>query len=295
MSSVAQRISGTFLATAAVYATAALTGPLAARLLGPEGRGTLAAIQLWPGVLAMVAMLGLSDAIVYFGAREPGRAAQWLFTAQFIALGAACVVVCIGYPIVSVALRNYDPSVVWAAHLYLLLIPVQVLIGIPSQLARAVGRFGLWNILRIVPGLAWLAILVLSFQGRSTSPETLALAFLGFLGVEAFVITLVCVRVFSTTQWFDPASSQEAPPVWYPLRLRRGSSVLESTAGPNANCRVPAADAAGIVRRCCFVEWYVRHGSGRHRAGSVSKNGGRARRHARARRVRSSDPGGCHY
>ena len=209
MSSVAQRISGTFLATAAVYATAALTGPLAARLLGPEGRGTLAAIQLWPGALTTVAMLGLPDAIVYFGAREPGRASQWLFTAQFIALGTACVAVCIGYPIISVALRRYDPTVIGAAHLYLLLIPLTVLVGIPAQLTRALGRFGLWNIMRIVPGLAWLAILALSFQSRSTSPETLAVAFLGFLGVEAVVITLACVKVFSTTQWFDPPAARK--------------------------------------------------------------------------------------
>lgn len=64
MTSVTQWISGTLLATVVVYATAALTGPLAARLLGPEGRGTLVAIQLWPSALATIAMLGLPDAIV---------------------------------------------------------------------------------------------------------------------------------------------------------------------------------------------------------------------------------------
>ena len=209
MSSVAQRISGTFFATAAVYATAALSGPLAARLLGPEGRGTLAAIQMWPGLLTVAATLGLPEAIVYFGAREPGRAGQWLFTAQLVALSASCVVVCIGYPVVSMALRQYDPGVVRAAHWYLLLIPVQVLIGIPSQLTRALGKFGLWNTVRIVPGVAWLAILALSFERGPTSPETLALAFLGFLGVAAVAITVVCVREFSTTEWFDPSAARK--------------------------------------------------------------------------------------
>src|ERR1700674_62581 len=117
MASAAQRISGTFLATVVVYAIAALTGPLAARLLGPEGRGTLAAIQLWPGALVTVAMMGLPEALVYFGAREPGRAGEWLFTAELIALSAACVTACIGYPIISAALRNYDAHVIAAAHL----------------------------------------------------------------------------------------------------------------------------------------------------------------------------------
>src|SRR5580700_428741 len=173
MTSAAQRISGTFLGTGVVYAIAALTGPLAARLLGPEGRGILAAIQLWPGALVTLAMVGLPEALVYFGAREPGRAGEWLFTAQLIALCAACVAACIGYPIVSAALRHYNPEVVSAAHWYLLVIPLTVLIGLPGQLTRALGRFGLWNMLRILPGLAWLLILALSFQRRSASPERL--------------------------------------------------------------------------------------------------------------------------
>ena len=209
MTTVAERISGTLFATVVVYATAALTGPLAARLLGPEGRGVLAAIQLWPGALATIAMLGLPEAIVYFGAREPDRAAQWLFTAQFIALAAACAAACIGYPIVSAALRHYDPSVVRAAHLYLLLIPLTVLISLPFQLTRALGRFGLWNALRIMPGLGWLAILFISFQIPSISPEALALAYLGFLGVEAVVITTVCLRVFAGEKWFDRPAARK--------------------------------------------------------------------------------------
>src|SRR5688500_5226495 len=139
MVGVARQISGTLLGTLLVYATAVLTGPLAARLLGPEGRGTLAAIQLWPSALATIAMLGLPDAIVYYGARQPSRAADWLFTAQSIALVSSCVAVVLGYPIISAALRHYDPSVVWAAHVYLLFIPLTVLVGIPGQLTRALG------------------------------------------------------------------------------------------------------------------------------------------------------------
>jgi O-antigen/teichoic acid export membrane protein len=209
MTSAAQRISGTFLATVVVYGIAALTGPLAARLLGPEGRGILAAIQLWPGALATVAMVGLPEALVYFGAREPGRAGEWLFTAELIAMGAACAAACIGYPIITAALRNYEPSVVSTAHLYLLVIPLTVLVGLPGQLIRALGRFGFWNILRILPGLVWLVILALSLYSRSTSPERLAVVFLGCLGVEAIVVTLLCVRVFSTTLWFDRPAARK--------------------------------------------------------------------------------------
>jgi O-antigen/teichoic acid export membrane protein len=209
MSKVARRISGTALASGAVYAAAALTGPLAARLLGPDGRGTLAAIQLYPGALATFAMLGLPDAIVYFGAREPERAGQWLFTAQVIALGASCVAGIIGYPLITLSLRGYDPRVIATAHWYLLLLPLTALLGLPIQLTRALGRFGLWNALRILPGLGWLAILVVAFERRSTSPDTLAIAYLSFLGLEGIVIAAICLRAFPGTRWFNRSTAIE--------------------------------------------------------------------------------------
>ena len=55
-----------------------LTGALAARLLGPDGRGQLAAIQMWPNFLAAIANLGLPEALVYFSARStPAPGAIW--------------------------------------------------------------------------------------------------------------------------------------------------------------------------------------------------------------------------
>jgi O-antigen/teichoic acid export membrane protein len=50
-----------------------VTGVLAARLLGPNGRGELAAIQTWPAVIATIAMLGMPET-VYYAARESNRA-----------------------------------------------------------------------------------------------------------------------------------------------------------------------------------------------------------------------------
>ena len=88
-----RKVSGTFLVNIALYVLAAATGPLAARLLGPDGRGALAAIQLWPGAIATFAMLGLPDSIAYFGAREPQRAGRWLSTTVLLGLGASCVAV----------------------------------------------------------------------------------------------------------------------------------------------------------------------------------------------------------
>src|SRR5438067_4968154 len=140
-----RRISGTLAANVTLYVLAAATGPLAARLLGPDGRGALAAIQLWPGAIATFAMLGLPESIAYFGARQPDRAGQWLWTSVLVGLAAASVATVLGFALIDFGLRGHDPRILHTAHIYLLLVLLTPVIGLPAQLARGLGRFGVWN------------------------------------------------------------------------------------------------------------------------------------------------------
>ena len=192
-----RRISGTFAANLTLYMLAAATGPLAARLLGPDGRGALAAIQLWPGAIATFAMLGLPEAVAYFGARQPERAGRWLWTSVAVGLAAACVATAIGYVLIDVGLRGHDAGIVHAAHVYLLLVVLTPVIGLPCQLARGLGRFGLWNAMRVAPALGWLAVLAATWLSGSRAAETIATGYLWFLIVEAVVIVAVCVKQFA--------------------------------------------------------------------------------------------------
>ena len=58
-----------------------VTGTLLARLLGPQGRGELAAIQGWPTYLVGFAMVGLPHALTYFCGRNPLQSGALLATA----------------------------------------------------------------------------------------------------------------------------------------------------------------------------------------------------------------------
>jgi O-antigen/teichoic acid export membrane protein len=51
----------------------ALAGIVSARALGPAGRGQLAVVMLWPGLISMVGMLGLPSACCYYVAHWPAR------------------------------------------------------------------------------------------------------------------------------------------------------------------------------------------------------------------------------
>src|SRR5271169_3669813 len=62
------------------------SGAFVARLLGPKGRGELAAIQTWPTLFGYLVMLGTDQAVVYYSAREPDRAGRFVGTAASISV-----------------------------------------------------------------------------------------------------------------------------------------------------------------------------------------------------------------
>ena len=191
LSATTRRISGTFLTNILLYALAAATGPLIARLLGPDGRGALAAIQLWPGAIATFAMLGLPDSLVFFAARYPDRADRWLTTAVLIGLATSLVGVCVGYVLINIGLRGDNERLIHPAHVYLLFIPLSALVGLPCQFVRGLGRFGLWNVLRVMPAAGWLIALLAATILGNRSPDALSASYLSFIVFEAFVIIVV--------------------------------------------------------------------------------------------------------
>ena len=56
-------VTVSFATTAFIQVTNIATGLLAARLLLPEGRGELAEILLWAGLIVEFGILGLSDEV----------------------------------------------------------------------------------------------------------------------------------------------------------------------------------------------------------------------------------------
>jgi len=103
-------ISVSFATTAYIQALNILTGLLAARLLLPEGRGELAALMLWPGLVCELGGLALSDALLYrlaSGAATPRR----LFAAMvWLAAGLTIVLVPIGVALLPHVMATQDAN-----------------------------------------------------------------------------------------------------------------------------------------------------------------------------------------
>jgi len=156
------------------------SGLIAARLLGPQGRGELSAIQSWPMLLAAFALLGMPEAVVYYSSRCQVRAADYLGTARVVALIAGVGFLATGWALMPALLRSQARSTIWFAQVYLLMIPLYALIDLPRNVLRAVGAWGAWNVLRLVHMGLWLAVIVGAWiTPRLATPGTLACLFLG--------------------------------------------------------------------------------------------------------------------
>jgi O-antigen/teichoic acid export membrane protein len=126
-----------------------VTGVITARALGPSGKGELTAILLWPALLSIVGGLGLTDAVVYFGAQMPRHEREVVGTGLFLALCQSLLFVAIGLVVIPLALGRYGPQVVSSAMLYLTWIPLYSLSLIAMGLLQGKLQLGAFNSLRV--------------------------------------------------------------------------------------------------------------------------------------------------
>jgi O-antigen/teichoic acid export membrane protein len=222
--------ASTAAANGALSVIGLVTGMLAARLLGAEGRGQLAAAQAWPLFLATLGSFGLTEAIAYFVARSPSRARTALATGLMLALPFTLAAVVAGVWLLPRVLPRQTAEVQQAAMMCLLLVPLLTFSTAASHALRGVGRYKAWNVLRLVTPLAWLAAL-LAVQGTEYADmSTLTLAFIAATALAGAVTHVHAWRTLGGSALPDrsvvrPMLAYSAPtmaatiPHWLNLRL----------------------------------------------------------------------------
>lgn len=147
-------------ANIAIAICGVLTGVLSARLLGPAGRGELAAIQSWALLFASLSMLGLEKAVTYYGSRRPEALGTYIASALGLIVLLGSLVVAAGWWWLPLLLPAQSAEVIQTSRIVLILIAViYAFFGLPHQSLQIVGAWYSWNILRVLPGVAWLALL----------------------------------------------------------------------------------------------------------------------------------------
>jgi O-antigen/teichoic acid export membrane protein len=237
--SFAGEVAQTFTTNLAITGLQVFTGILLARLLGPEGRGELVAIQALPMIVAAVGMLGLHDAMIYFTGRNPDDAGKNAVSATVLIVIAAIPITAIAALLTPLFLRSQPETTVRASQVYLGLVFVYALLGLSGSTARAMHRITLWNRLRIVPTALWLVVIVFCWLAFERRPAVLAFVYLGLFLLASVAMIGVVRRVVRTRWTLDTK-------LWRPM-LRYGLPVALGAAPQLMNQRLDQLLIAGML------------------------------------------------
>lgn len=192
---------------------ALLTGSLAARILGLDSRGSLAAIQTWPTFIAGLAMLGIPDALVYYSAKNPEKGSRLLGTAIVLGLVTTIPFSIAGYYLMPWLLKAQTVEVIQAARVYLWILPLYATVGMLQHPLRGQGALFAWNLVRIWPTLAWLVILIWGWLNSIHEASVFAIAYLIGLAILIIPIGLITKRYVPGS--LAPVFSEIAPMLRY--------------------------------------------------------------------------------
>lgn len=167
------------VASGVVQVLNVVSGILIARSLGPAGRGELAAVTLWPALLAAVAGSGTSDAVTYLASRRPDRARDVAATGLGIALVQGAVVVATGYVVVPLVIGHYGGDAVLASRLYLAWAPMMLPTVTGTAVLRGRMSLGATNALRVAVIVFTVAGLLVALAAGRLTVLTIVAVYLG--------------------------------------------------------------------------------------------------------------------
>ena len=177
----------TFAATLAVRCLGVLSGVLAARLLGPAGRGELAVVIFLPLLLITVGELELPRSLAYEASKLGEVSRQLVATGFWLAIllgGVQAVVLAVALPVCLPAEKIHLLS---TSRWFVLYLPAAYITFALTGIDQGRGRFGRFSFLLVLPGILYLAAILLAWASGQISPQTFALGILAGAVVTAAV------------------------------------------------------------------------------------------------------------
>ena len=151
----ARAVRSTLATTLSLQALGLVSGALVARMLGVEDRGVLAAVVLWPALIANVGDLGGPTAVAYRAAKAQTELARLQGTALTLGAVQSVVLMGLGVPILALGLSQYDDYLMTAITFLLIYIPLNLISRYANAINQGTGLFGAFNAVRITVQLVY--------------------------------------------------------------------------------------------------------------------------------------------
>jgi len=196
-------LAASFATSGAIQALNLITGVLLARHLGPSGRGELAAILIWPGLLVTVGSLGVYDSITYHTARRTAPVRAIVGTTAALWVVQSAVVVAVGAALVPLVLGHYGRNATYLALLYLAHVPFFLVISYVMSLLQGLQQFGAFQALRVSYIILSVSGIVLFAALAELSVGTAVVVYLGAYAVVGAASLVLLRRVCAERPTFD--------------------------------------------------------------------------------------------
>jgi O-antigen/teichoic acid export membrane protein len=180
-------VSVSFAATALIQVVNIATGLLAARLLLPEGRGELAEIMLWAGLIVEFGIVGLSDALLYRAATGATSPRDLFGAMAALTAGFSVLLIAAGFVIEPYVFQGKDAGLLSLALVFLVVyVPTNLGALFVASMFQGYLDMMTWNLLRGIVAIGYLALIgVAALLGQATV-EGFAAAYI--LGTAAALV-----------------------------------------------------------------------------------------------------------
>jgi len=168
------------------------TGIIVARSLAPVGRGEVAAVALWPLLLAGMATLGVPTAVNYQTSRRVSDAGRLFFAGLVIAVGAGLCAMVVGVLCMPLLLRGYTLGAVNMARMFMILAPQCLVLFVVRSHLEASGEYTRSIMGQLMSNALTLVGLVVVRLAGHLTPDTAVLCYYvpGAIWTVVFLVEL---------------------------------------------------------------------------------------------------------
>lgn len=168
----------TFSATVATRCLGIVSGVLAARLLGPAGRGELAVVVFLPMLLVPIGELELPRSVAYEVSKTDETSGAVLATSFWLAIGLGVIQALLLVLFLPLYLPADKLSLLSASRWFMIYLPATYITATLMGSDQGRGRFGRFSFLLALPGALYALAIVVAWDLGRASPWSFALGLL---------------------------------------------------------------------------------------------------------------------